>query len=265
MTDQVLIVTATTTHGPYHHRGTQIPQAVKWIAGTLNQIQEATGHKPSLLVLPAGYFSVDMYSVKALQDLAQNLFQTGVSVPVATVIDADKHGTARQDLYPYFGTILNGGTLVGQPVQQASANSLEGKKVSAADTQILQRVHPVSGISFGLLCCGEIFCPAVRDALQTAAPTVILNMLHKLFENNGRTKRWWPLRLQELSNVTKGWVLFSGPCKNPQIMAYNFFQGNAITTIHTLILPSGVVLRSFVIPLKYSTSIHSQSGVRIEC
>jgi hypothetical protein len=78
-------------------------------------------------------------------------------------------------------------SILDRPVQQTSWTGAEGRAVRREDAQEEFRVHSVSGLRVGLLCCGEIFSPVVKKVLSNLAPTVVINMAHRPMEGNEGT------------------------------------------------------------------------------
>lgn len=247
MSQPFCVLTTATLDGPFRYRDKDLSHAVSWIPGVLAQVE---GQAVDLIVLPAGYFAIETYSEEALEALSKRILGLGITTPICTVVDATHKGISQQHLYPFYGVVLKEGKLLRHSVQQTSTSRKEGDRIRQNQVQEECRVVELRGISAGLLCCGEVFCQAVRTSLERLKPQVIINMTHKVFDRSGHPSRWWPHHLRKFSQRTSDWILFSGPTKDPQARDYCFFRGVPAPWTKRIPMPAGAgVVRAFSIPI----------------
>jgi len=110
----------------------RVPEAVR-------SMERIIGQSVDLLALPAGYFAIDLYSPKAMQELAEAVFDAGVQVPVATLVDADDYGSSRRHFKALYGAVMLGRSILGRPVQETSWTGAEGRAVRREDAQEADR------------------------------------------------------------------------------------------------------------------------------
>jgi hypothetical protein len=248
MARDVLIVTAVipTTGQCPGYRPECASTAVAWVPEAVRRIESLAGQAVGLLALLAGYFAMDSYSPNAMQELAEAVFDAGVKAAVATVVDADDYGPSRRHLKPSFGAVMLNRSILDRPVQQTSWTGAEGRAVRREDTQEEFRVHSVSGLRVGLLCCGEIFSPVVKGVLSNLAPTVVINMAHRSMGGNEGLQGTWLRYLRQVSDETGGWVLFTGASDDPHRADYNYCRGRQARAVHRArVAEADVTLRCF--------------------
>jgi len=181
-----------------------------------------------------------------MQELAEAVFDAGVQVPVATLVDADDYGSSRRHLKASYGAVMHGRSILGRPVQETSWTGAEGRAVRREDAQEESRGNSVGGVRVGLLCCGEIFSPVVKEVLSNLAPRVIINMAHRPMEDNEGVKGTWLRYLRQISDEIGGWALFTGASNDPHAADYNYYRGGPASAVHQARVPSGdVALRCF--------------------
>ncbi|MFI5455357.1 MAG: hypothetical protein ACHRXM_07875 [Isosphaerales bacterium] len=220
--------------------------ALAWVPAAVSSMESVTGQSVDLLALPAGYFAIDSYSPSAMQELAEAVFDAGVKVTLATTVDAYDFGPSRRHLKLSYGVVMLGRSILGRPVQQTSWTGAEGRAVRREDAQEEFRVHSVGGLRVGLLCCGEIFSPVVKEVLSNLAPRVVINTAHRAMEDKGGLKGTWLRYLRQVSDEIDGWALFAGASYDPHGADYNYYSGGQASAVHQVRVPLvNVTLRCF--------------------
>lgn len=249
MTPQLLSVTAVTpaAAGCPGFRARDAAAALPWVPDAIRAIEGELRQPVGVLVIPAGFFAVDSFSSSALQELSRAVFDAGVTPAVATLVDADHYGTSRKHLKQSYGVVMLRGAILGQPVQQTSWTGAEGRAVRPEDVQGETRIHEVGGISVGLLCCGEIFSPAVKATLISRRPAAVINLAHRSVESNEGVKSTWCKHLQGISSRIGGWALFAGASTDPEGAEYNYHRGERAEAVYRCcVTGAGIVLRCFL-------------------
>jgi hypothetical protein len=208
-----------------------IPKLNEWLVPALNQIFQSYEMPISALMLPAGFFLIRAYSLESISNLASAIYRSGLIIPIVTTIDAENIDAAPfQHLYHSFGVVLQDGSVLGTPVQQAYASKNDKDKVTDQTIQEIHRVQSVNGIKIGLLCCGEILCPDIKNAVARHHPNITVNMVHRCFDYPGsRTAKPWDNCLKLFSKKIEGWSIFTGPSQSPETKYYNYCRGRVAT------------------------------------
>jgi hypothetical protein len=247
-TNDSLIVTAATPGNEKcpGHRARSAGTALARILETVRAIERDCNQRVELLALPAGYFALDCYSPNALKELSAAVFAAGATPAIATLVDASDVGAALKHLKPSFGVVMHGGSIVGSPVQKTSWTGVEGRAVRPEDAQGELRVHQVGRIKMGLLCCGEVFSPVVKDAIIQRGPSVVINASHRPIEVQDGIRDTWCRYLRSLSARISGWSLHAGPATDPEAAEYTYYNGKPATAEHRFrVAGGGTVLRCF--------------------
>lgn len=164
------------------------------------------------LLSPAGYFQVGSLEeafhvreqfVRAAGDellttFTFDLSSKGQSRRRKNAFDK-KHQTAGNAL-PYYGCLIEGGTPLGDIVQQLGRTSGD-IDTSIAGAHVQHRVHRSSLLenrAVVLSLCGEVLSSPWREALVEQEPSLILNPAHASVQLAGNPKRSWEPHVDEL-------------------------------------------------------------------
>ena len=228
------------------YRARDAETRLAWVPKAIGAIEDRLRQPVGLLAFPAGFFAVESFSGRALQELSEAVFEARIAPAVVTVVDAENHGASCEHLKRSYGVAMLKGSILGTPVQQTSWTGAEGRAVRAEDVQDESRIHQIGGISLGLLCCGEIFSPRVKSALTNRSSGAVINMAHRSMEGHQGIKTTWCKYLKGISSRTRGWSLFAGASTDPERAEYNYYQGSRAEPVYRCcIADRGIVLRCF--------------------